>query len=206
MQQLLQQLYSFKKYIIRLILPLLVIMMANSLFITPSLATGVYEIPELSAINNTWVLDQAEVISRLNEGTISSAFDNLAKQTGNTVRIVTIRRLDYGETPESFAKALFSKWFPTPEAQANQILLVIDTVTNGTAIISGDQVKSLLTDSIANSVASETVGIALRSGNKYNQAFLDASDRLVTVLSGQPDPVSPENSGKNRSQRDVQKS
>ncbi|MEL7244160.1 MAG: YgcG family protein, partial [Cyanobacteria bacterium J06573_2] len=29
-------------------------------------------------------------------------------------------------------------------------------------------------------------------GNKYNQAFLDAQERLTTVLSGQPDPGPPE--------------
>lgn len=31
----------------------------------------------------------------------------------------------------------------------------------------------------------------LRDGNKYNQAFLDASDRLVAVISGNPDPGPP---------------
>jgi uncharacterized protein len=70
--------------------------------------------------------------------------------------------------------------------------LVIDTVTNCATIISGDQVKSLLTYSIANSVTEETLGAALRNGNKYNQGLLDASERLVTVLSGKPDPVPPE--------------
>ncbi len=32
----------------------------------------------------------------------------------------------------------------------------------------------------------------LRDGDKYNQAFLDASDRLVAVLSGEPDPGPPQ--------------
>jgi uncharacterized protein len=105
---------------------------------------------------------------------------------------VTIRRLDYGETPESFAQGLFSKWFPTAAERANQVLLLLDTVTNGTALVVGDQAKSLLTDSIAQSVTDETLGTALRGGNKYNQGFLDVSDRLVAVLSGKPDPGPPE--------------
>ncbi|HLO88040.1 MAG TPA: TPM domain-containing protein [Nostocaceae cyanobacterium] len=190
MKQLLKQLFSSRKYLARLILPLVMVMMASGLFATPALATGVYQIPSLTA--DTWILDQGDVISRINEGKISSAFQDLAKQTGKEARIVTIRRLDYGETPESFTKALFTKWFPTPEAQANQTLLMIDVLTNGTAIITGDGVKSILTDAIAKSVAEETVGIALRNGNKYNQAFLDASDRLVAVLSGKPDPGPPQ--------------
>jgi uncharacterized protein len=189
MQQLLKQLFSNSKYITRLILPVLVMMMATSLFTLPASATGVYQIPSLTA--DTWILDQGDVISRLNEGQISKAFKNLAQETGNEARIVTIRRLDYGETPESFAKGLFSKWFPTAAEQANQVLLLVDTVTNGTTLISGDQVKSVLTDAIAQSVAEETLGTALRGGNKYNQGFLDVSDRLVAVLSGKPDPGPP---------------
>ncbi|MBH8562257.1 TPM domain-containing protein [Nostoc sp. CENA67] len=192
MQQFLHQLLSIKKYIIRLMLPLLISIVGSSLWATPALATGVYQMPNLVAGDTTWVLDEGDVISRINEGKISSALGNLAKETGNEVRFVTVRRLDYGETPESFTKALFEKWFPTKEAQANQTLLVLVTVTNGTEIITGDKVKSLLTDSIAESVASETLGAPLRDGNKYNQAFVDASDRLVAVLSGQPDPGPPE--------------
>ena len=189
MQQLLKQLFSNSKYLVRLIFPVLVMMMASSLFILPAAATGVYQIPSLTA--DTWILDQGDVISRLNEGQISKAFQDLAQKTGNQARIVTIHSLDYGETPESFAKGLFSKWFPTAAEQANQVLLLVDTVTNGMTLLSGDNVKSLLTDSIAESVVEETLGTALREGNKYNQGFLDVSDRLVAVLSGQPDPGPP---------------
>ncbi|TAE59562.1 MAG: YgcG family protein [Nostocales cyanobacterium] len=191
MKQLLKQLSSSVTYISRLIVPVMVTMiMATSIFITPALATGVYQIPNLTA--DTWVVDEGDILSRYNEGQISGSFRDLAEKTGNEVRIVTVRRLDYGETPESFAKALFEKWFPTPEQQANQVLLIIDTVTNGATIISGEEVKSLLTDEIAESVTEGTLGAALRGGNKYNQGFLDVRDRLVAVLSGKPDPGPPE--------------
>ena len=190
MKQLLNPIFSLKKYIAPLIVVLLTLLLGSSVFATPVLATGVYQIPNLTA--NNWVLDQGDILSRINEGKISNAFGDLAKKTGNQVRFVTIRRLDYGETPESFTQALFEKWFPTPVEQAHQILLVLDTVTNGTAIVTGESVKSLLTDAIAESVVTETLAIPLRDGNKYNQAFVDASDRLVTVLSGEPDPGPPQ--------------
>ena len=193
MKQLLNRVYGWKKRIQRLLLPLVMVILASLVFATPAMATGVYDIPTItSGDDRTWVVDQAEVISRLNEGKINSALENLANQTGNQLRIVTVRRLDYGETPESFTKALFEKWFPTKEAQANQTILMIDTVTNGAAIITGDKVKPLLPEETALSVASETLMAPLRGGNKYNQAFLDASDRLVAVLSGQPDPGPPQ--------------
>jgi uncharacterized protein len=191
MKKLINPLYDGRKYLQRLILPLLLIVVASGIVAAPAKAIGVYQMPTVHAGEPTWVIDKAEVLSRLNEGKLSGALDDLAKKTGKEVRMVTIHRLDYGETAESFTTALFKKWFPTPEAQANQILLVIDTLTNGTAIRTGESVRSSLPDDIAESVASETLMVPLRDGNKYNQALLDATDRLVAVLSGQPDPGPP---------------
>jgi uncharacterized protein len=153
-------------------------------------ATGVYSLPATAEPDN-WVIDQAGALSRATRNEISSELAKLAEQTGKQVHFVTIHRLDYGETVDSFAKQLFQKWFPTAEAQADQVLLVLDNVTNTTAIQTGSVVKQQLTDEIAASVAQETVMVPLRAGNKYNQAFLDASDRLAAVLSGQPDPGAP---------------
>lgn len=191
MKQLLNQAFNWKCYQ-NWILPLALTILTSLMLASPASATGIYQMPQLSAGDRTWVVDQAEVLSLVNENKIGSILENLAKQTGNEVRFVTIRRLDYGETPASFAKGLFEKWFPTQEAQANQTLLLIDTLSNGTAIVTGDKVKSLMPSEISNSVANETLVAPLRQGEKYNQAFMDASDRLVAVLSGQPDPGPPQ--------------
>ena len=190
MRQLLNPLDWGKKFLKRLLVPLLSLLLVTGLVAAPASATGVYDLPNLSA-GSTWVVDQADVISLANEGKLSNALKKLAQQTGNEVKMVAIRRLDYGETIDTFADKLFAKWFPTPEEQANQTLLVIDTLTNNSAIRTGEAVKKIVTDEIAESVASETVQVPLREGSKYNQAFLDASDRLVAVLSGQPDPGPP---------------
>lgn len=165
---------------------------AITLFISPAAATGVYDLPQLSAGSSTWVVDQAEVISLANESQLNSNLKKLAKDTGNEVRLVAIRRLNYGETIDSLADDLFSKWYPTPEDQANQTLLIVDTLTNNTAMRRGEAVKPLLTDDVANSVVKESVAIPLRNGGQYNKAFLISSDRLVAVLSGNPDPGPPE--------------
>ena len=177
---------SFQLSVISLTGTLLTLLLVT----TPALATGVYQIPNFNS--DTWVIDQGEVISRFNESQISNSFADLANQTGNEVRIVTIRRLDYGETIQSFAQELFDKWFPTAEEKENQVLLMLDSLTNYSAIVTGDNVKSLLSDETAESVASETLLVPLRDGNKYNQGFLDASDRLSKILSGEADPGPPE--------------
>ncbi|MBE9176984.1 TPM domain-containing protein [Oculatella sp. LEGE 06141] len=158
---------------------------------SPAIATGIYDMPSLTVGTPTWVVDDADILSRLTESKISGELEKLAQDTGNEVRFITIHRFDYGETADGFAEKLFQKWFPTPEAQANQTLLLLDNVTNNSAIYTGDGTRALLTDDIATSVAQETLLEPLRNGNKYNQAFMDASDRLVAVLSGNPDPGPP---------------
>lgn len=154
-------------------------------------ATGIYQIPQISGGDNTWVVDDANLISRLNEGKISEKLRRLAESTGNEVRFVTIHRLDYGETPQSFADALFERWFPTPDAQTNQTVIVLDDVTNGIGLHIGDGSAELLSADIAESVAEESIKIPLREANKYNEALLGSTTRLVAVLSGEADPGPP---------------
>jgi uncharacterized protein len=181
--------FGNQKFFSWLLLPLSLAVLASMAYPNPALATGVYEIPGLSSLaTDSWVLDRSEVLSRLSEGEINTKLETLAQNTGKEVRFITIHRLDYGETIATFTQELFTKWFPTPEAQANQILLALDTVTNTTAIATGAEIKALMSKDIADSVAQETVIIPIQNGNKYNQAFLNASDRLVAVLSGEPDP------------------
>lgn len=157
---------------------------------TPALATGVYDIDSPNT-KDVWVVDQAKEISLAGERKLSSTFQQLAQETGQEIRMVAIRRLDYGETIDSFADEVFTSWYPNAEAKANQTLLVMDTLTNNTAIRTGENAQKLVDEEIATSIVEETVGYNLRNGNKYNQAFLDASDRLVAVLSGEEDPGPP---------------
>jgi uncharacterized protein len=161
------------------------------IFVTPAQATGVYDMPYLSAGADTWIIDNADTLSIANEGNLTNSLRNLAKKTGQEVRMVTIRRLDFDQTIDSFSDQLFSKWFPTADDQSHQTLIVVDTLTNNTAIRTGTEVKNILAPEIATSVVEDTMGVPLRE-SKYNQAFIDAKTRLVAVLSGEADPGPPE--------------
>lgn len=173
-------------------LSLALIVLVGQLFVAdPAIATGVYQMPAISAGDSTWMVDEADVLSRINQGKINSQLKKLAQDTGNEVRLVTVRRLDYGETIGSFTQQLFESWYPEQTDRDHQVLLVLDTLTNNVAIETGNAVKSLLSDEVAESVASETVLIPIRQANKYNEAFLGASERLATVLSGKADPGPP---------------
>jgi uncharacterized protein len=168
---------------------LLAMVLFTSLSAAPAYATSLYEVPPVS--EETRVVDLGDIISRFNEGKLTDTLNDLADKTGQEVHFVTIRRLDYDETIESFTTKLFQQWFPTPEVGATQTLVVLDSLTNNSAIATGEKVKSLMSDETAKSVVQETMQAPLQKGDRYNQAFLDASDRLVAVLSGEPDPGPP---------------
>lgn len=163
---------------------------STQLVAAPALATSMYTMPQ-SIDSDTWILDEASQVSRINEGKISDQLKDLAKSTGNEVRFVTLHRLDYEVTAQSFADDLLERWFPTPEAKANQTVIVLDDVTNNIGISVGNETANVLTDEIATSVVDETMKVPLLRSNQYNQSFTDATDRLVAVLSGEPDPGPP---------------
>ncbi len=148
----------------------------------PAQAIAPFQVPTVSAGEATWLVDEADLISRINEGKIADRLSKLADQSGQEVRLVTI---------QTFTDKLFDRWYPDAEDQANQVLLVLDEVTKTVGIRVGEEAAALLPDDLAISVAQETVLIPLLQGDKYNQALLDGTDRLVAVLSGQPDPGAP---------------
>lgn len=155
-------------------------------------ATSPRDIPDISQDNGVSVVDQAEVVSRTNEGKLNTLLQEIADTTGADVKLVVIRRLNYGETVNSFADELFDRWYPTAEDRKDKVLLVFDTITNNATIRVGEGLKDRLPPEIATSVVEDTIGVPIREDNKYNLAFLNASNRLGTVLAGEPDPGPPE--------------
>ncbi|MGL5032834.1 MAG: photosystem II repair protein Psb32 [Microcystaceae cyanobacterium] len=160
-------------------------------WVLPVAATGIYDLPTIAPSSENSLLDQAEAISLANEGKLNGDLKKLAQKTGQEVRFVVIRRLDFDETITGLTDKLFERWYPSPEEQANQVLLVLDTLTNSTALRQGEATQNLLTPAIADSLIKETIAVPLKNGGKYNQALLEADKRLVAVLSGQEDPGPP---------------
>jgi uncharacterized protein len=181
---------SLKTNLLKSALSSLLLMVTIFCVATPAIATGLFDLPNFDA-ENLWVVDTADAISSVNQSSLSKTFKDLANSTGQEVRMVAVRRLDYGETVDSLAEEIFKDWYPNAEVQGNQTLLVLDTLTNNAAIRSGTVAQGLIGAEVIKSIIDDTVGYNIRNGNKYNQAFLDAGDRLVAILSGQEDPGPP---------------
>ena len=174
----------------RWLVAIAVLLIATFSLSAPAAATGAYSMPA-QVSSDTWVIDDANQITRLNEGKLAKQLSQLAASTGQEVRYVTIHRLDYGETAQSFADQLFERWF-SPSEGANQTVIVLDDVTNTAGIHTGSATGELLTADIAESVVQETIKAPLVKSNNYNKAFEAATERLTAVLSGEADPGPPE--------------
>jgi len=159
---------------------------------TPTVfASEPIDLPELAEIEpHTWVIDFANTVSSYTEGQVNTKLDKLTAETGEEVRFVTVARIDFGQPTNKFAQELFQRWFPTAEAQAKQTLVLIATEDRRTAIAQGSEAKSLTTEEIAKSIDTETVFFPTQKA-EFNKAVTEGSDRLIAVLSGQPDPGAP---------------
>lgn len=157
--------------------------------VAPAEATSVYAIPPVAT--GTWIIDQAEVLSRLTQTELNNKLAALAEQTGIELRFVTFRRLDYGDTIQSFADKLFEAWFPDAEIQRQEAIFALDVQTNNGSLHLGEQAASLVPPETISSIVEETLVVPLRDGDKYNEAIVDVADRLGAILSGEADPGPP---------------
>lgn len=135
------------------------------------------------------VVDRSEVLSRSASGDISRALDHLDQQ-GVAARLVTVPRLDYGLGLEQLGEQLLERWQVDTAGQP-LLLLLIDTQTNGAAVIASPALIERLGPALLRSTARTTLAQPLRDGGRYRQASLDALQRLGAVLQGEPDPGEP---------------
>ncbi|MDX2256914.1 MAG: TPM domain-containing protein [Pseudanabaenaceae cyanobacterium bins.39] len=152
------------------------------------------DIPSLEEVQllngQTWLIDDSGTISSTTTNAIANKATKLAEATGVDVHVLAIKRIDFGQPADEFAGELFDQWFPSDADKSNQVLLLLATEDHRTAIKYGDGVKKLLPESIATSIADETMLYPARKAN-YNQAINEGMARLDTVLRGNPDPGAP---------------
>jgi uncharacterized protein len=91
---------------------------------------------------------------------------------------------------DQLGEQLLERWQVDTAGQP-LLLLLIDTQTNGAAVIASPALSERLGPALLRSTARTTLAQPLRDGGRYRQASLDALQRLEAVLQGQPDPGEP---------------
>ncbi|MFZ0407248.1 MAG: TPM domain-containing protein [Cyanobium sp.] len=170
----------------RLVLSL-TLLLGLSLGVAPALAISVNDFPATPPSSH--LLDQGDVFSRASRGEVEKQLESLAAERVDA-RLVTINRLDYGLTLDQLGQQLLQRWGGSSAdgADANQLLLLIDTKTKAATVLASPQLERQLPADLLRSTARSTMAQPLRDGDRYRQATVDALDRLATVLRGGDDP------------------
>ena len=134
------------------------------------------------------VLDDADVFSRASRSELEARLDGLVEDRVDA-RVITLRRLDYGFSLDSFGEQLIENW--TGSGQEPLLLLLLETQNKRAAIVTDNSLQTQLPPALVKSTARTTMSIPLREGDRYRQASLDGINRLAVVLGGGEDPGPP---------------
>ena len=142
-----------------------------------------------ATLPETLVIDEADVLSRASRGELEAKLRSFEDQRVEA-RLITLRRLDYGISLNSFGEELLETWSsPTGNPL---LLMLIETQNKRSAVVANQELEAQLPSSLLKSTARTTMTVPLREGDRYRQASVDGLTRLSTVLSGGEDPGPPQ--------------
>ena len=137
------------------------------------------------------VLDSADVLSRASRNEISTRLQEL-NQFHVDARLVTLRRLDYGLSLNTFGDELLERWGQDSNLTDRPLLIFLEeTQSKQATVVAADQLLEQLPESLLRSTGRTTMSQPLRDGDRFRQATLDGVSRIETVLNGGEDPGPP---------------
>ena len=134
------------------------------------------------------LLDAAGVFSRASAAQVNRKLDDL-KPYGIEANVVTLKRVDYGSTPQQVARDLLQRW--GGDEARERLVMLLETGTSQTGIVPTTILAERLPEDLLRSTAEDTMGPLLREGDRYRSATINGLERIATVLSGAEDPGAP---------------
>jgi uncharacterized protein len=159
----------------------------TTLMPAPALAIAASGLPP--AAPQERILDTADVLSRAAIGELSKTLESFSAERVDA-HLITVNRLDYGLSLLQFGNQVLERWSESG-SEPNQVLFLIDSQTNSTAVATSPGLVTQLDSSLLRSTANTTMAQPIRDGGRYRQGSLDAMTRLLTVLQGGEDPGEP---------------
>ena len=159
----------------------------STLMPAPALAISASGLPP--AAPEERIIDTADVLSRAAIGELSKILESFSAERVDA-HLITVNRLDYGLSLNQFGNNVLERWSESG-SDPNQVLFLIDSQTNSTAVVTSPGLVTQLDTSLLRSTARTTMAQPIRDGGRYRQGSLDAMTRLLTVLQGGEDPGEP---------------
>ena len=111
-----------------------------------SQAITVQEVPNPRQVNNTWVTDNANILSDSTETQLNQMISDLEAKNGSEIAVVTVPNTKPSATPKAFATELFNVWGIGKKGKNNGALLLISSGERRVQIETGSGIQSILPD------------------------------------------------------------
>lgn len=152
---------------------------------------GELEILQTPAPTNGYVVDDAAIMSRSTQQSVSKTLKELEDATGYHVNVITVRKLVFETDPFAFGDKVLETWYPTVEVGNDKGNLLLVKSTKDGAIVGGPKFLKAVGDNLIDSVLTSNYGINLEQ-EKYNEAITSSVKRIAAVLEGKEDPGAPQ--------------
>jgi len=152
---------------------------------------GELEIMQTPTLTESYIVDDAGVMSRSSAATINKTLKELEDTTGYRMNVVTVRKLVFETDPFAFGDKVLEQWYPTVQEGNNKGNLLLVKSTKDGALVGGPKFLKAVGDDLIDSVLTANYGINLEQ-EKYNEALVSSVKRIASVLEGKADPGPPE--------------
>ena len=131
------------------------------------------------------VVDAAGVFSRAALGDVNRVLADFQRY-GVEADVATLKRVDYGSTPQQVASDLLQRWGGNEPGK--RLVVLLETGTSRAAIVPTAALAEQLPEDLLRSTAEDTIAPMLRAGDRYRRATVSGLERVAAVLAGGEDP------------------
>jgi len=154
----------------------------------PVMASEVDVLSEPTPVTKA-AIDDTEKLWGSTFKTITEDAKAIKSKTGDTLRVVVLRRLEFENDPEVFADKLLDLWYGG-DIDDKGILLVLTGMEDG-ALVGGEKFMSRFDPDLTESIVADTIPYWSRQ-DKPNRAVLASLERIMAAIDGKEDPGPPE--------------
>ncbi|WP_370583813.1 YgcG family protein [Oxynema sp. CENA135] len=156
----------------------------------PSHALSIQDVPNPRQLNGTWVSDTAEMLSPTAESQLNQMIDDLERQNGSEIAVVTVLTTKPYPTPKQFTTALFNQWGIGKRGQDNGILFLVSKNDRRVEIETGYGLEGILPDAKVGRIV-ETQIIPRFKQEDFEGGILAGTQALISILIGEEFARSP---------------
>ena len=150
-------------------------------FPVASQAITVQEVPNPRQVNNTWVTDQANILSDSTETQLNQIIAELEAKNGSEIAVVTVPDTKPSMTPKAFATELFNYWGIGKKGKNNGVLLLISSGERRVQIETGSGIQGILPDAKTVSIIQTEITPKFKQQD-FDGGTLAGTKALVNVL------------------------